>query len=99
MSEVLAVKTITNEEVIATIVEDNEDHYILEKPRVLVMQQASNMDVSLGLLPFMASSTSPDGGTEYNVKLNKKDIMAEPVIVPEALVKAYLKSVSIIELV
>ena len=39
MSDILAVKTISSEEVIAEIVENNEDHYVISNARVLVMQQ------------------------------------------------------------
>jgi len=98
MSEVIAVKTTSNEEVVATVVEDNEDHYILNKPRALVMQQAPDGSVSLGMLPFMASANDPDFASESDVLLYKKDIMAMPVNVPGALAKAYLKSVTVIEL-
>ncbi len=98
MSEVLAIKTVSNEEVIATIEEEYDDYYILGKPRALVMQQAQDGSVSLGMLPFMVSANNTETATEYNVKLYKKDIMAEPVQVPNGLATAYLKSVSTIEL-
>lgn len=99
MSDVIAVKTTSNEEVIAMVVKDEEDHYILEKPRALVMQQAPDGSVSLGMLPFMASANNPEFTTESNVKLYKKDIMGEVVKVPEPLSKAYLQQVSGIQLV
>lgn len=99
MSEVLAVKTVSNEEVVATIVKEKDDYYILEKPRALVMQQGADGSVSLGMLPFMASANNPEFTTESNVKLYKKDIMAKVEETPEALAKAYLQSVSGIALV
>ena len=99
MSDVIAVKTTSNEEVVATIVKNEEDHYILEKPRALVMQQAPDGSVSLGMLPFMASANNPEFTTESDVKLYKKDIMSEVTNVPEPLAKAYLQQVSSIQLV
>ena len=62
--DVIAVKTVSNEEVVATIVSEEDDHYILEKPRALVMQQAPDGSVSLGMLPFMASANNPEFTTE-----------------------------------
>lgn len=97
--EVIAVKTVSNEEVVATLVSEEDDHFILEKPRSLVMQQMQDGSVSLGMLPFMASANNPEFTTESSVKLHKKDIMAEVVSVPEPLVKAYLQNVSPIQLV
>lgn len=97
--KVIAVKTTSNEEVVGTLTGEADDHYILEKPRSLVMQQMQDGSVSLGMLPFMASANNPEYTTESKVKLYKKDIMAEVVSVPESLVKAYLQSVSPIQLV
>jgi len=94
MSEILAVKTISAEEVIATIVENNDDHYIIEKARVLVMQQDNKGNVNLGMLPFMVSSNDPELTTEANIRLNKKDIISEVIGVPQALQTAYLQQVS-----
>ena len=55
--------------------------------------------VSLGMLPFMASANNPEFTTESDVKLYKKDIMAEVVEVPESLATAYLQQVSGIQLI
>lgn len=99
MSDVIAIKTNSNEEVVATIVGENDDHYILQKPRALVMQQAADGSVSLGMLPFMASANNPEFTTESDVKLYKKDIMSEVLEVPEPLAKSYLQAVSGIALV
>lgn len=101
MSDVIAVKTVSNEEVVATIVEDNDTlgYYILNKPRALVMQQAPDGSVSLGMLPFMASANNPEFTTESDIKLHKKDIMSEVLEVPEPLAKSYLQAVSGIALV
>jgi len=99
MSEVLAVKTRSAEEVIGTIVKEEEDHYILSKPRVLVMQQAQDGSVALGMLPFMASANNPEFTTESDVQLQKSDIMATVVSIPQPLIDAYLQQVSGIALV
>ena len=97
--KVLAVKTTSNEEVLAVVVSEEEDHFILSKPRALVMQQMQDGSVSLGMLPFMASANNPEFTTESDVKLYKKDIMGEVMETPEPLAKAYLQQVSGIQLV
>ena len=99
MSEVLAIKTTSNEEVVATVISEQPDYYILAKPRALVMQQAPDGSVSLGMLPFMASANNPEFTTESDVKLYKKDIMSEVLKIPEPLAKSYLQAVSGIALV
>jgi len=99
VSNVIAVKTVSNEEVVAKLIGEESDCLILEKPRALVMQQMQDGSVSLGMLPFMASANNPEFTTESDVKLYKKDIMAEVVEVPEPLAKAYLQQVSGIQLV
>jgi len=96
---VIAIKTTSNEEVVATLVTEEEDFIILQKPRALVMQQGHDGTVSLGMLPFMASANNPEFTTESDVKLYKKDIMSEVLEVPEPLAKAYLQQVSGIALV
>lgn len=98
MLEIIVVKTTSNEEVVATLVEETTDYFILEKARALVMQQAPDGSVTLGMLPFMASANNPEFATESNVKLYKKDIMAEVLKVPEPFIKGYLKSISPLEL-
>lgn len=97
--EVIAVKTVSNEEVIAIVIEDNDDHYILSKARSLVMNQAQTGEVSLGLLPFMASANNPETESESNVVLYKKDIMGRAVETPEPLAKYYLQTVTGIQII
>jgi len=99
VSKVIAVKTVSTEEVVATVISEEDEHFILEKPRSLVMQQHPDGSVSLGMLPFMASANNPEFATESNVKLYKKDVMGEVIEVPEPLAKAYLQQVSGIQLV
>ncbi len=97
--EVIALKMVSNDEVVAVVVENKADHYVLNRPRALVMQQAANGDVSLGLLPYMASANNPDTGSESDVILYKKDIMSEAVETPDALAKHYLQTVSGIQII
>lgn len=101
-NKVIAVKTISNEEVVAELVVESgkpTNTITLKRPRGLVMQQASDGTVSIGMLPFMASANNPDFETEANVVLQKSAIMAEVIEVPEALANAYLAQFSGIELV
>ncbi len=92
--EVLALKMVSNEEVVAAVVEDNDDHYVLNRPRSLVMNQDAAGNVTLGLLPFMASANNPESGSESDVILYKKDIMGKAKETPEPLAKHYLQTVS-----
>jgi len=91
---VLALKTISGEEVIATLVEDNSTYYMLERARVLVMQQSPDGSVSLGMLPFMVSANNPEFTTETTVKMLKTAIMSEVTTVPQPMIDAYLQQVS-----
>lgn len=105
MSDVKAFRIVSGEEVVAVveesvaIVSDELDYYILEKPRALMLQQGPDGTVGVAMLPFMASANNPDLDSESDVKLYKKDIVAEVVTVPDALEKAYLQQTSGIALV
>jgi len=97
---VITFKTTSSEEVIASLVEEKEDYIILERARVLVMQQTPEGHIGLGMLPFMVSAENPEFKTEGNVKLYRKCIMCELEKEPPAgLVKAYLAQFSKIQLV
>jgi len=97
--EVISVKTVGNEEVIACVVDEQDDHYVLSMPRALMLQQSADGSVGMGMLPFMASANNHESGTESDVILYKKDILSRVVNVPEPMTKFYLKSVSTIELI
>ncbi len=92
--KVLAVKLVSNEEVLGVIEEETDEYYILSSPRGLVMNQSHEGNVSLGMLPFMVSANNPEFTTESDVILYKKDIMGKVLETPEPLAKSYLQSVS-----
>ncbi|MAD24737.1 MAG: hypothetical protein CMO44_11260 [Verrucomicrobiales bacterium] len=55
VGENVSFKLASGEEIVGRLEEENETHYILHKPMVLIAQQKG-----LGLAPFMFS-VSPDG--------------------------------------
>jgi len=97
--KIIAIKTTIGEEVIAKIKEDNIDHLILEDPRVLMMQQMQDGGIQIGMVPFLVSSTDPENKSESDIKLYKKDIMAEVLNVSSQLEKQYREQVTGIVLV
>ena len=42
MRELKLFKLVTSEEVVTTVVEDNDDYFVLEKPRLCAMQQVQD---------------------------------------------------------
>lgn len=100
--KVIAIKTISNEEVVSEVVDADEtsETITLKRPRSLVMHQATDGSVSLGMLPFMASADDPMLKTEADVVLQKSAIMATVVSeAPKALADAYLAQFAGIELI
>ena len=98
---IVVLKLTSGEEVIGTEVEDNVNagKITIGKARVLVMQQAPDGGIGLGMMPFMPSANDPENGTESNVVIDKKQIMAVPETVPKSLEDAYLRTTSNIQLV
>lgn len=97
--KIIAIKTTIGEEVIAKVKEDNIDHIILEDPRVLMMQQMEDGGIQIGMVPFLVSSADPQNKSESDVKLYKKNIMAEVLKISAQLEKQYMEQVTGIALV
>jgi len=92
--DVLSLITVANVEVVAILVKEEDDHYVLSKARSLMMNQTPTGDVSMGLLPFMASANNPETGSESDVILYKRHIMGKATDTPESLAKWYLQTVT-----
>lgn len=65
-NEIITLKLITGEEVIAKLVEEKTDVYVLSKPSILSLSQQG-----VGMAPFFFT-VSPD----KNVKINRTAIIA-----------------------
>ena len=97
-TEILLFKLNTNEELMAKIKVDNEDHYILDKPRSLAPMQAENGQVQLVFIPWMMGAQDPKSGFEAVVKLDKLAVIGTVIEPPEGLVKLYLSKTSGIDI-
>ncbi len=89
--EIVALKLVTGEEIIGGVVAHETDKYILSKVRSLIMQQSPTGDIGLGMLPFMPSANNISDGTESDVVVYEKFIMAFPIGVAGALEDSYIK--------
>lgn len=102
--KIVVMKLSTGDEVIGKLVENkdvdymNEVFIVLETARTLVMQQAENGQIGLGMMPFMPSADNPATDSESNIKIYTKSIVAEPVEVPKVLEDAYIRTTSKIQL-
>ena len=93
-SEVRVYKLTTAEEVISRVGEENEDTITLEKPRVVMIGPGPNGQVSVTLIPLLASD--PDG----DFVLEKSMIVGQSKgKVTEELEKGYLSQTSGLALV
>jgi len=97
--DIIAIKTTIGEEIVSKVKEDNDDHYILEDPRALMMQQLADGQVQINMVPFMVCAADPENKTESTIKYYKKDIMAEVVNISQQLDKQYRQNTSGIALV
>ena len=94
MSKLKLFKLSTSEEVISKVVKTEEDHYVLEKPRLCAMQQAQDDQGNitgnyLVLLPWMMYATDPSTKTERDVKLYFRSIAGEAVSIPAVMEQEY----------
>jgi len=99
--KITVVKLVTGDEVIGTLVEGSEEqnqYIVLGKARTLVMQQAENGQIGLGMMPFMPSADNPVTDSESDIKIYTAFIVAEPIELPKALEDSYIKATSNIQL-
>jgi len=83
--EVKVFKINTGEEVISRVAEDNGDHFILNKPRVVAIAPGPNGQASVTLIPMFASSQDGDA------KLYKSCIVGEPLEFAKELENGYIQ--------
>ena len=91
--DVIMFKALNGEEIIARLIEETDEHYTIEKPRVLVTQQGKKPgELTVGLVPWFVGS--PDG----TIDVSKAHIFARLTRVPIELQKGYLQQTSNIDL-
>lgn len=86
--EVITFRLNTGEEVIAKLVEENQDHYVVSKPLAIIMGQDGP---AMGPMMFSAN------WQEHNVQVYKVGVVMTATTVTE-IKKAYLQSTSSIDL-
>ena len=97
-------KLPTSEEVVAKVVKEEDDHYVLEKPRLCALRQEQNPETGeitgnfLVLMPWMVYATDPTNGTEQDIKLAKNMVLGEAVHTPGAIESEWLHVTSSIQL-
>lgn len=100
--KLILIKLQTSEEVIAKVLEENDDSYILEKPRLCAMQQGQDENGKVGnflvLLPWIMYAFDPTTKTERDVELFKSAMVGRAVAVPKVLEDEYLQQTSGIQL-
>ena len=99
MSEVKVFKTISGDEVIAKVVKEEADHWVLEKARILFPQNQGDGTVSLVMIPLITVAENPELRTESDMIFYTKNIMAVIFTIPASLEKSYLQQVSSIQLI
>lgn len=101
--EIKLFKLLTSEEIVTRVVEENDEYFILEKPRLCAMQQGKDAEGNVGnylvLLPWIMYATDPNTKTEKDIKLYKRVIAGESVEVPIVMEKEYLSTISPIQIV
>lgn len=103
MNEIKLFKLVTSEEIVTTVIKEENDYFVLEKPRLCAMQQEQDKEGNivgnyLVLMPWMMYATDPVAKTERDVKLYKHTIAGEAVEVPALMEKEYQSQISSIQL-
>ncbi len=101
--ELKLLKLFTSEEVIAQVLEDTDEYYILHKPRLCAMQQGKGADGKVGnylvLLPWIMYATDPTTKTEQDIKMYKRVIAGESIEIPDAIDKEYVAVTTNIQMI
>ena len=87
MSELVLIKLVTSEEIIAKVLEEDDEKYKVEKPRLCAMQQGQGEDGKVGnflvLLPWIMYAFDPTTKTERDSYIYKNTIAGQAVDVPK----------------
>ena len=91
--EVIYFKAINDQEVIARLIDETDEHYTIEKARVLATQPGKNKgEITIGLVPWFMGD--PDG----TVDVSKAHIFARLTTPPKELERGYLQQTSGLDL-
>jgi len=91
--EVKIYRLLSGEELIGYLKKEMEDHIILGKPHVMVIQQHPESGKSILMFaPWMVSTMS-----EGDAKVYRSAISAEPVKSPEPIVNGFIQQTSSIQ--
>ena len=91
--EVIYFKAINDQEIIARLIEETDEHYTIEKARVLATQPGNQPgQLTVGLVPWFMGD--PDG----TVDVSKAHVFARLSKAPKELEKGYLTQTSGIDL-
>ena len=100
--KLILVKLVNSEEVIAKAVEETDEYFMLNKPRLCAMQQGQDENGQVGnflvLLPWVMYAFDPVNKTEKDVKMYKRAIIGEPESVPLVMEEEYLQTTSGIQI-
>jgi hypothetical protein len=99
MSDIGAFKLVSGEEVVATIIEEDSNKYVLDKPRTLLMTPGERGQVHLSMIPWMISAQDPNTKTEHHTLMYKSSIIGTLIGIPEQLKNGYIRNTSSIQLV
>jgi len=92
--KIVALKLVSAEEIIGVVQHEDSQMYVLGKVRSLIMQQAPDGGIGLGMLPYMPSANNIADGTESDVEIYKEFVMSKPVTVAKTLEDSYIKETS-----
>lgn len=92
MSEYVLIKLSSGEELVAESISQEDTHWILKSPRMLIMQPTGQGQMGIAIVPYSAGA--PDG--EHLVYTSH---IVSTVRVPDKLEKAYIENVSNIQIV
>ena len=92
MTEYLLFTLNTAQEIIAEVVAEHDDMYVVRKPHLICIVPTTNTQYELQLVPL--SPADPDG----DKRVYKTAIGIESVNIPSALVKMYQQQTSMIEI-
>lgn len=71
--DVVAIKTINGEELLAKLVSIAQDHLVISKPLIITLGQDRNGNVGIQMLPYFLLTSEPDA----KLTINNQHIMTK----------------------
>lgn len=92
MNEIVLLKLITGEELVAKKIDEVNETWVLSNPRVLTVTPADNGQMGIGMIPWLV------GDADGDVTIKTSSIIGQSTEIPKQLENGYIQNTTSIQL-